>query len=226
MLIDGRFCGPPDSGNGGYTSGLLAGLVPGVGPGDAVEVTLRKPPPLDVELRSEVAGRRAVLHLPGADGDAPGETVADAEWLEPGRFDVEPVPWTAERGVYPGHTRHPFPSCYVCGPDNKDGLHIYPGRIAPGRTAADWLVPDDVSSATVWAALDCPGGWTIQLEERPSVLGRFAVRIDALPAPGSECVIVGELRGAQGRKSHPVTSLYDPSGQLLAVARATWIALA
>ncbi|WP_412542090.1 hypothetical protein R8Z50_06010 [Longispora sp. K20-0274] len=212
MLIDGRFCGPPGSGNGGYTAGLLAAQL-GAGP---AEVTLRRPPPLDTELT--VARTDAGVELADC-----AELVAVAA---PATVDVEPVPWTAERGVYPGHTHHPFPSCYVCGPDNKEGLRIYPGRIGAGRTAADWVVPDDVSSATVWAALDCPGGWTIQLEERPSVLGRFAVRIDAMPAPGSECVIVGELRGTEGRKSHPVTSLYGPGGELLAVARATWIALA
>ncbi|MEV6525321.1 hypothetical protein AB0M43_25535 [Longispora sp. NPDC051575] len=221
MLIDGRFCGPPGSGNGGYTAGLLAGSVPGARPGDAVEVTLRRPPPLGVELPVEAEEGSATVLRPG-----PGDDIVVAHAVLLDHLDVEPAAWTAERGVYPGHTHHPFPSCYVCGPDNKDGLRIYPGRIAPGRTAADWLVPEDVSSATVWAALDCPGGWTIQLEERPSVLGRFAVRIDELPAPGSECVIVGELRGSEGRKSHPVTSLYGPSGQLLAVARATWIALA
>jgi hypothetical protein len=36
-----RFCGPPDSGNGGYVCGFIAGFVEG-----AAEVTLRLPPPL------------------------------------------------------------------------------------------------------------------------------------------------------------------------------------
>ena len=42
IIIQNRFCGPPDSGNGGYTSGLIAKEL-----NNPVEITLRKPPPLD-----------------------------------------------------------------------------------------------------------------------------------------------------------------------------------
>ena len=47
FLIPARFCGPPASGNGGWTSGHLAQLVD---PDAAVTVRLRTPPPLDVEM--------------------------------------------------------------------------------------------------------------------------------------------------------------------------------
>ena len=39
--IDHRFCGPPNSGNGGYVAGILA-LAPR---GAACEVTVQSPPP-------------------------------------------------------------------------------------------------------------------------------------------------------------------------------------
>ena len=45
MIIAPRFCGPQDSGNGGYTAGLLAKQL-----GGSVEVTLRQPPPLGRDL--------------------------------------------------------------------------------------------------------------------------------------------------------------------------------
>ena len=45
ITIPKRFCGPPDSGNGGYVCGLLAGYVSG-----GSEVTLRMPPPLERPL--------------------------------------------------------------------------------------------------------------------------------------------------------------------------------
>jgi len=45
VVIDGRFCGPVDSGHGGYVSAMLATAFDG-----AVEVTLRAPPPLDTPL--------------------------------------------------------------------------------------------------------------------------------------------------------------------------------
>ena len=37
LSIDRRFCGPPGSGNGGYTAGRLAALI-----GDPAEITLRR----------------------------------------------------------------------------------------------------------------------------------------------------------------------------------------
>ena len=45
IMIDKRYCGPPNSGNGGYVCGRLARHIPG-----GAEVTLRAPPPLDKPL--------------------------------------------------------------------------------------------------------------------------------------------------------------------------------
>ena len=77
----------------------------------------------------------------------------------------------------------------------------------------------------VWAALDCPGGWAVPMEERLYVLGQMAARIDRVPEPGSECVVVGQLVDDTGRKAQAHTSLYSSSGELLATARATWISI-
>ena len=68
--------------------------------------------------------------------------------------DLETAVAAAAR--YPGLVEHPFPSCYVCGPQRADGLRIFPGRLPDGRTAAPFRAPAQVSAATVWAALDCP----------------------------------------------------------------------
>src|ERR1700738_4467743 len=56
--------------------------------------------------------------------------------------------------------------------DRTDGLRSFPGPIADNTTAAPWTVPDDVSPAVIWAALDCPGGWAVIGAGRPAVLGR------------------------------------------------------
>jgi hypothetical protein len=77
----------------------------------------------------------------------------------------------------------------------------------------------------VWAALDCPGGWTVPLESRAYVLGELAVRVDAVPVPGDACVVVGEMTGEDGRKAYARTTLYGPAGDQLATAQATWLAL-
>ena len=57
MRIDRRFRGPPDSGNGGYFAGLLARELSG----SEVVVTLKRPAPLDVDLRVQSMGDKAVL---------------------------------------------------------------------------------------------------------------------------------------------------------------------
>ena len=62
-------------------------------------------------------------------------------------------------------------------------------------------------------------------EGRPYVLGRLAARVESLPASGQRCVVVGAITGEDGRKAYVRTSLWTTAGDLLATARATWIAL-
>ncbi|MBV1848941.1 hypothetical protein [Catellatospora tritici] len=221
MVIDADRTGPPATGNGGWTSGLVAGTVdPGAG---TVEVTLRQPPPVGVPLAVTAEGDGWAVRDPG------GQLVATAAART---AEIEPVPPVsrtealAASGRYPGHVRHPFPTCYVCGPQRADGLRIFPGPLPDGRTAATFTVPPEVTVPVLWAALDCPGGWTVLSAEQPYVLGRIAAVIDAMPAPDDECVVVGSLVRREGRKALVRTALYGPDGGLLARAEATWIAVA
>ena len=57
LCLGERFCGPPASADGGYACGAIAGLL-----GGGVEVTLRRPPPLDRPLRLRVGDGGAVVH--------------------------------------------------------------------------------------------------------------------------------------------------------------------
>lgn len=221
MIIGARFNGPDGSGNGGYSAGVFAAAVPG---GDPVEVTLRRPPPLDLPL--------VVTPRPDDDGADIGTRAGDlvAEVRRVAAFDatVEPVSWAeAMRAslAYPGFTGHPFPSCYVCGPNRLDGLRIFPGPLADGHTAAPFLVPTGVDDRMCWAALDCPGGWTVLGPGRRYVLGRIAAVVSGWPEPAAECVVVGRLVESSGRKALVHSALYDPTGRPLAYARATWIAI-
>ena len=75
----------------------------------------------------------------------------------------------------------------------------------------------------MWAALDCPGGWSALHSGRTFVLGRIAARVDALPSPGASCVVVGVADGLSGRKAFTRSTVYGPDGAPLATARATWI---
>jgi len=221
MIIEARFNGPPGSGNGGYSAGLIAARVPASG--DEVEVTLRRPPPLDTPLSVEDGVPLSVY-------DPERHLIAQAS---PTRVTIDPVePVSHAEAVaysagYHGFTHHPFPTCFVCGPDRTpgDGLRIFPGPAGAHRTAAPWQVPPDVSPVMVWAALDCPGGWAVVSQARPYVLGRIAARVEALPRPGTACTIMGEVGKEEGRKAYVRSTLYSPEGKILAHATATWIAL-
>jgi hypothetical protein len=206
VIIGRRFRGPDNSGNGGYSCGLFAQLVDG----DA-EVTLRSPPPLDTELRVD-----------GLDIYAGDTLVAE---VRPTRveLDLPQPPAHVEAGV--PDAEHPFPNCFVCGPDRTDGLGLRPRQYG-ALVAAPW-VPEEVRPELVWAALDCPGAFAVDpdLSRGATVLGRLAAHVDALPEPGDELVVVGwALPGGEGRRSYAGTSLFR-GRTALAWARATWITL-
>ncbi|OFW65700.1 MAG: hypothetical protein A2Z12_06840 [Actinobacteria bacterium RBG_16_68_21] len=226
ITIPSRFNGPVDSGNGGYTCGVIAGVV---GPG--AEVTLRRPPPLDTPMGvAETDGVWSVRH-----GDL---LVAEAEIVEwdlevPAAPSLDEAAEAATR--YVGFDRHEFPICFTCGIDRDDGLGIWPGRVAGSDlVASPWSAPEGVrmidgalADEIVWAALDCPGAWVSARDVSlgPIVLGRMAALILA-PLPGDAVFVsYAWARGDDGRKSYAGTAVADERGRVLAYARQTWIEL-
>lgn len=250
LLVPRRFCGPPSSGNGGWTAGALAALVPHDCPENrarswpAVNVALRQPPPLDTPMAVDEEDGATVARFGGS-------VVARATVQPPGAPEltvVEPVPADEARAAtatYPGLDSHPFPTCVVCGTAREagDGLRIFPGRVADqdglARTAATWrphpslgedfhTYADELpraSLAATWAALDCIGGWAGDLEERLMVLASMTARVDALPVIGEEHVIVGLGRGREGRKTFTAATMYDADGRVVATAEHLWVAV-
>ena len=98
--IPSRFRGPAASGNGGYTCGLVAGLIEG----DA-ETTLRAPPPLECSLWVERTDRAVALF----DDEILVAEARAAEWS----LEVPPPP-TLEQAIaaaarYAGFKHHAFP---------------------------------------------------------------------------------------------------------------------
>ena len=239
VTIEHRFRGPARSGNGGYTAGSLAERFDSRLEAAPVEVTLRQPPPLDTAMTVARADGSARLLA----GDA---VVAEAREADRDLHPVEVVaPDVAAEAMasYAGLRAHPFPECFACGPDRAegDGLQIFPGPV-PGRpdTVASLWVPhaslavsgdvvdhglERVGVATTWAALDCVGGWSEDLEGRPSVLGRMTARVDALPAVGEPHVVVGARLRRDGRKTFTASTLYDADGRVVATAEHVWIAV-
>jgi len=232
VVIPERFNGPPDSGNGGYSCGVLAALVDA----PAVEVTLRAPPPLERELRVE----RPAGAVFAIDGDT---IVAEAR---PTEFDLElpdPVPIADAvqadgKSPYRDAERHWFDTCFVCGPSRAagDGLRMFPGPLPGDELYATVFRPDAsladadgrVLAEVVWAALDCPTSAPIadwDFSRPPSVLARLAVRIDAPLHAGREYLTLSWPLGEDGRKRSAAAALYDDAGSPVAISRALWIEL-
>jgi hypothetical protein len=226
ITIPARYNGPPNSGNGGYTCGLIAQLV-----GDNAEVTLRKPPPLDTPLAVSVADGMTLVHH----GDV---LIAEATVVD---WDLEvPPPPTMDQATdaaarYVGFDRHEFPHCFTCGPDRDDGLGIWTGKVTDrDLVASPWMAPEAVrlvdgnlAPEIVWAALDCPGAWVgaRDITIDPVVLGRMAARIlEPLPAEAAFLSYAWPL-GEDGRKSYAGTAIADETGRVMAYAKQTWIRL-
>ncbi len=218
VTIERRYRGPRTSANGGYTAGLLAAAVGAA----ALEVTLRRPPPLETPLEIRHDGERTLL--------LDGETlVAEARPADPG-LEAPPAPsWQealAAGSELVGWGVVDFAECFVCGvrPEG-DGLGIHAGAVAgrPGLVAAAW-VAREVSREVVWAAIDCPGAYALHDGGRGEpLLARITARIDRLPREGEQCVVVGWALGEDGRKLHAATALYGDDGAPVAVARQLWI---
>lgn len=219
IVIPHRFRGPAESGNGGYVCGLLAGFVDS----DAVEVTLRQPPPLDRPL--VVAAEDGRVRLLDGDLLVAEAVAAELELQAPAAISWDDA--VAASAGYVGFEEHAFPECFVCGPVREpgDGLRVFAGPVADaeGVVAAPW-VAREVAPEIVWAAIDCPGAFAVGVSARgETVLGRMTARVVRLPTEGERCVSIGWQLGEDGRKLYAGTALFSETGELLALARQTWI---
>jgi hypothetical protein len=227
LTVEPRFRGPARSANGGYISGLLAEELRRRTGNAVATVTLRRPPPLDTPLVLRAQDDPAGHTLRCEVGDLLIAEVTAGHLAAPAPASVAHGVAAASAREYGGLTDHPFPTCFTCGPDRApgDGLRIFAGPV-PGRAdtvATVWTPGPEVGVPVVWAALDCPGGWSVLTPGRPMVLGRMTAEVSATPLPGGEYVIVGHARGVDGRKAFTSTALYDHAGGLLARAEATWL---
>ena len=226
LTVPARFNGPLESGNGGYSAGALAAFLDG-----PVEVTLRRPVPLDVELdvvREEDGSVRALARdalvaearpAPGFDLDPPA-----AVSVEEARDAVERY-----RGLFDG----PFSRCFVCGRARDDAFGVFAGAVEGRRLVASpwtppaWAAGEDgnVRPELVWAVLDCPTFFATYIDDvlRQAVLGRLTARLDAPVRAGEEHVVIGWPIEVEGRKRHAGSAVLSAGGEPLAVAHALLI---
>jgi len=224
LTVAPRFCGPPNSGNGGYVCGMVAQFSR-----STLRVRLHRPPPLSVPLsveRDETGG--VILKLQN-------DVIASGQPDEL-RLEVPPAPDYVEAlrasRNFRGFQRHPYPSCFVCGPQRArgDGLRIFAAQVeGRGLVAAPWMPDASLAPAGkvlpefIWAALDCPGYFAAIDDGRPALLAEFTARVDRLVHTGESCVVTGWQVAADGRKHTVGTALFDEDGELCARAQALWI---
>ena len=147
----------------------------------------------------------------------------------------EPVTWDVARGrrvALPRPGGPPVPDVLHAADPTRPpatGCGLTPGPLVdrPDVTACGWTPDRRWTSPTTWAALDCPGGWSVDLAGRPMVLGTMTTRLDALPARRTRHVVMGRVLragGPQGMDRDRAVRL-GAAPRLLARAAAVWIAV-
>jgi hypothetical protein len=226
LVISRRFRGPPTSGNGGYTCGMIAAAS-----SQPVEIRLNTPPPLDTRL--EIVDDAATGGLKLLHGAAVVATAAPKE------FEIEvPKPPTYAQALaavsdYEGFQEHAYSDCFVCGPARQrgDGMRIFASPITGQELVAAAWMPDrslvgpdgKVLPEFMWAALDCPGFFATGVAARGPLLGTYAARIDRCVHLDTPCVVIGWSIRHEGRKHVSGTAIFDGFGEICGRALATWI---
>lgn len=230
LTIARQFCGPPNSGNGGFVCGAISESLPA--PATAV---LRAPIPLDAALELTVAD--GVAKLTGAEGVLIGEA-------GPAKVELPTPPPSpgleaarAAAGRYIGLRERFHPICFTCGPEREDGdgLRVFTGQVEgaePGVVAGLWTphaafgdAGGKIGAAVVWAALDCPGyfAWVERLGRQGALLGTMTGEVLRAPKVGEELIVLAWPIEQDGRKLVSGVALYGADGELMARGHQVWI---
>jgi hypothetical protein len=231
IVIAQQFCGPPNSGNGGYVCGVLAKDIEG-----PVTSVLRARVPLDVHL--DLRLEDGAMLMTDADGGLVGKGApADAALLpDPPAPPSLEVARAAGEG-YLGLQQRIHPICFTCGPDRHegDGLRVFPGQIAgapEGHVACIWTPDEAFADAdglapteVIWAALDCPGffSWVVKEGRHGALLGTMTGEVITRPRAGEPCIVTAWPLVREGRKETAGVALFTSAGELLARAHQVWI---
>jgi len=195
VKIDSRFCGPPNSGNGGYTCGIVAKLVEG-----PAEVILRRPPPLNRILNIEKI---------------------EVEKLTPAVDIIENHQYPTCFVCGPQRENQDGLRIFSC-PVQGAGYMAATWIPDPSLSDATGNIKNEIIWAALDCP---GGWRVVHEKMRPILLGKFAVQIEGKMKPGDKCIVVAWKISEEGRKIITGTGLFSDSGRLYAKAKATWIEL-
>lgn len=230
VIVAPQFRGPPNSGNGGYVGGLLAGSIPG-----PVTAILRAPVPLDTPLVLTHEGGGSRLATPQGDLIAEARGGADVALPDlPQAPNLHEAQAAGETFIGLQRTFHPV--CFTCGDKLEAGygLRVFVGQLpgaAEGVVAGVWTPHESFADPkglapleVVWAALDCPGSvaWVVQ-GGGGGLLGTMTAEVLRRPKIGETCIILAWPVERSGRKSLSGTALFSAGGELMARSLQIWI---
>lgn len=226
ITIKKQFCGPPNSGNGGYTSGLIAKHFQG-----DVEVRLLQPPPLDTELDLLIDTEGASLFNQDIKLAQAKPTALNI--LIPKAVSLQEAQHATKQYIDP--EQHLLPTCFVCGPlrNADDGLNIFAGPThLDHQVAAPWQPKSSLANSSgqvksefIWAALDCPGYFAINRLHKISLLGCMSGSIKGQVFATKNYIVQAWLLHSEGRKHFTGTAIFDEQGELCAASSQIWIEL-
>lgn len=233
-MIAQQFCGPPNSGNGGYVCGVLARDIDGA----AISV-LRARVPLDAPLDLRISDGAVLMT------DGQGALIGKGEPADRASLPTPPAPPSLEAAQaagerYVGLQQRVHPTCLTCGPERQegDGLRVFVGQVegAPtGHVAGVWTphaafadAQDLAPVEVVWAALDCPGyfAWFVKEGRHGALLGTMTGEVIRRPRAGEACIVLAWPITRDGRKEMAGVALFSAAGELLARAHQVWIIMA
>ena len=224
FTIPRQFNGPPGSGNGGFSAGLLSAHLDG-----PHTIRLNAPIPLETPLKLSQQEDNTAVHA--------GDTLIMTARPEAPSIAPRPAPGFEAAKAAGEHPR-PFGAgeqsvCFVCGRNRApgEGLRIFCGMLEDGSAATVWtpheVFADEaglVRTEILWSALDCPGGFSLPDVDR-ALLGEMNAQILERPPVGEPLIIASWRTGGKGRKHFAGTALYTRDGSLLAHADTLWFAV-
>lgn len=228
-IIARQFRGPPNSGNGGYVCGVLAGEFDG--PATAI---LRAIVPLDTPMPLERVDARVTMTNNGVligEAWAADPSALPKVWAPPSLAVAREATLRSPTWERPLH-----PPCFSCSltREEGDGLRVAVGQVEGrpvGYLAGVWtphvnfagedgLVPAEI----VWAALDCPGSIAWLVHTPPvGLLGTMTGEVARLPRAGEPHIVTAWPLGQEGRKHYAGVALFTAGGELLARGHQIWI---
>lgn len=225
ITIPRQFNGPPASGHGGYVAGAFSRFFD-----TPHTVRICAPIPLETPL----AVFREEDRLEARSKDALILSARNnAVTLTPP--DPPPLDVARKAAATPTSFGAGGPStCFVCGRNRakEDGLHIHCGRIDAAHAASVWQPHANFCDAEgnalpefLWAALDCPGGFSLPLTHTTYLLGEMTAALHRPVRCGDEIIVHAWHVWSDGRKHFAGVALHTADGVLLAQADTLWIEL-